>query len=201
MQRSHDGGGQRERDQRSRGEQTGPTGGGQQTTPGPQRGTRNGGRTSNSSLTLRAVAVAFGLHSVLLLFAGFSILTVGSSVPVAGTGFQPLGLVVLLFGGAYGYAGYGVWRLRARGWQVGVWLAGAGALLALTSLLAGGVVAGFVGFVLNCVLGWGLHSNRAPFRREGRGAWRADGGTAATGGDQRVNDTASGRASERRGRQ
>ncbi len=210
MRRSHDGGGQQRRDQRSRDGQAGPAGGRQQTAPGPQRRTREEvrrararrqtGGTGDSRLTLRAIAVAFGLHGVLLLFAGFRILTVGSSVPVAGTGFQLIGLVMLLLGGAYGYAAYGVWTLRTRGWQVGMWLAGAGALLGLTSLLAGGVAAGLVGLVFNCLLGWGLHTNRAPFRRRGQGAWRGDGG-AATGRDQRPDETAGGYASDRRGRQ
>jgi len=209
MQRSHDGSGQREQEQRSRDGQAGPAGGGQSTT-GPQRPTRQEtrrahthqptGGTVGAGLTLRGLAVAFGIHSVLLLFGGFEILTVGGSSPVAGTGLQLLGLVVLLFGGGYGYAAYGVWTLRARGWQVGVWMAGAGALLGLTSLLAGGVVAGLVGLVLNCALGWGLHTNRAPFRRRKRRAWRQTGGQTETGRDRRAGDTTSGYPSNRRGR-
>jgi hypothetical protein len=201
MRRSHDGGGQQRRDQGSRDEQVD---GRQQTAPGPQRRTREEVRrarahqsAASASLTLRALAVVFGLHGVLLLFAGFRILTVGGSAPVAGTGFQLIGLVMLLLGGAYAYAAYGVWTLRGRGWQVGVWLAGAGALLGLTSLLAGGVVAGLVGLVVNCLLGWGLHTNRTPFRRKGQGMWRQSG---ETNRDQRSDETAGGYASDRRGR-
>lgn len=209
MQRSHDGGGQRRREQRSRGDQTEPAGE-QQTTFGPQwrtdgrgrreRARRPTGGTDNSGLTLRAIAVAFGLHSVLLLFAGFRVVTVGSSTPVIGTELQLIGLVLLLFGGGYGYAAHGVWTLKPRGWQVGVWLAGAGVLLGLTSLIAGGVVAGLVGLVLNGALGWGLHTNRAPFRRQGQSAWRDDRGSAGTGRDQRAGDTAGEHASNRRGK-
>jgi len=209
MQRSRDGSRQQGQEQRSQDGQAGPAGG-QQTAPGPQRHTREEPRrararrpadgTSTGSLTLRGIAVAFGLHAVLLLFAGFRILTVGGSAPVAGTELQLIGLVMLLFGGAYGYAAYGVWTLRARGWQVGMWLAGAGALLGLTTLIASGVAAGFVGCVFNCVLGWGLHTNRAPFRRQKQSAWRRNGDRAETGQGQRAGDTTSGYASDRRGR-
>lgn len=153
---------------------------------------------------VRAIAVAFGLLGVLSLYAGAESIYLASKAPIGGSRLQTMGIVALVIGVAYVYAAYGVWTLRTGGWLVGMGLAGIGTLVTLVGLLSGGMVAGLVGLLVNCALGWGLYTNRALFLTDRRDT--ADGDTATTTAKsgkptvkREAGGTTTGYASERRG--
>lgn len=193
-------------------------GGHEQTAAGPQRHggpvgqSRESGRPGSAGMSasaressgdgsrtvVRGVAAVFGLLGVLSLYIAFEALSVSSTAPVSGSGIRMLGLVSLAVGGAYVYAAYGVWRFRRRGWLVGVWLVGAGALLSLVGLLSGGAAGGLVGLLCNCALGWALHTSRTPFR-DGHHRSPDPGDRRSDSGQRTAGGAADGYANRRRG--
>lgn len=154
---------------------------------------------------LRGIAVTFALLGTLSLWGSLEAFLLGGTVPVAGSGLRLVAAVGLVVGAAHLYAARGIWTLRRRGWQVGLWLAGAGTLLSCL-VLVGGATSGLVGMLVSGAIGWGLHVNREPFRdppvaRAGRASGADDSDTCQSpGGQQAVTDRASGYASRRRGR-
>jgi len=153
---------------------------------------------------LRVVSAVFGLFGVLALYVGFELIRVGGSVPTGGSELRVAGLVAFATGAAYLYAAYGVWRLRLSGWRVGMLLVAVGTLGGLYTVLATDAAPVLVGLLVNCALGWALHTNREPFRDRPRRTASAapvdaaDTEQTATGGHQRAG-RADGYASERRG--
>lgn len=205
-------GGQTQRAPNSRSQQTAGGSDPHHGAPAQQRGNPN--RTTGDSrpdrgvagnadnTTLQAIAAVFALLGALSLYAGLEALRLSGAVPMVGSGLRALGLVVLMLGVAYLYAAHGVWTRKRRGWQVGMWLAAAGALVCLAGLLSGGTAGAVFGLAFNAGLGWGLHTNREPFRDHPLGETAAL-GTASrghTGGRQTTDSHTRGYASERRGR-
>jgi len=175
-------------------------------TAGKAAGAR-GATGGDGNTTLQAISVIFALFGALSLYAGFETLRLGGAVPMMGAGLRILGLVVLVLGAVYLYAAYGIWTNRRWGWRVGMWLVAAGGLVCVVGLLAGGAAGALVGLLFNGALGWGLHTNREPFREHPLGNPRRAGtGTenpraAEQPGDRQTGGGATGGyASERRGR-
>ena len=182
------------------GDSIGSAGGSAGSAGGPTGPAAEGGNA-----TLQAIAAIFALFGALSLYAGFETLRLSGAVPMVGSGLRMLGLVVLVVGGAYLYAAYGVWTHRRRGWQAGMWLVAAGALVCLVGLLSSGSAGALVGLAFNVALGWGLHPNRNPFRDQPLQSTRRANrvGTRNTGQNgrrQTAGGATGGYASRRRGR-
>jgi hypothetical protein len=157
---------------------------------------------AGSVTILRVIAGLFGLFGAVSLYAGLESLYLSTETPVGASRLQTMGLVAVGVGVAYVYAAYGVWRLRKRGWQVGMGLVGVGTLLTLLALLSSGALGALVGLALNCALAWGLHTNRGPFRDQRHGKTEAAMSTQQTAAHTRqtAGGGGDGYASERRGR-
>jgi hypothetical protein len=159
-------------------------------------------RPSFNRTTLRAIAVVFGLLGALSLYVGVRVLSLGSDTPVGGSEIQMVGVLTIVVGVAHVYAGYGVWRLRRRGWLVGMGLVGLGLLFTLVGLTSRGAGGVLVGIVVNAALGLGLYANREPFldQRPARADTASDTRQTGEPGRETTGGVTSGYASERRGR-
>lgn len=176
--------------------------------PGDNQQSRAVGTAARRRLTtLRVLAVGFALFGVSTLYVGFETVGPGAAVPGVGAGFRVVGLLVLVTGGAYLCAGYGLWTRRRSGWTAGAWLVAVSTVGGIGALLVTGVVSVLAAVLVNSVLACGLHTNREPFRdRPPSGAPQSgahavtDTGQTATSTRQSAGGTPGSYASERRGR-
>ncbi len=130
-------------------------------------------QTTNSSppVGFRLVSALFATTGLLLLAAAAVLFDSASSVSAV---FGPAGTAVLVIAVAFGglgltnlLAGYGIWRFRAWGRKLGLFVSGSATVGSLFMLVAAGP-AGLPGLVLNGGVAWYLYEHNEEYARWGR---------------------------------